>query len=141
MPDDQPVRPPSEQLLGEIETSVVGMQYHDAAIAPGERANLEREPVNRHDSNAIRVENALFDQVGYIPRQVAAWLAPLLDSGRIWIDACVPDTADRVADSSTCPLTLPVFLCKKGRAILSGRKVRNKLEALHEVVRRAYEDA
>jgi hypothetical protein len=50
----------------EIETTVVGMSCHDAAIAPGERANLEREPENRHDAYAIRVENGVFDAVGYL---------------------------------------------------------------------------
>ncbi len=31
-------------FLGEIETEIVGMQYHEANIDPGEQVNLEREP-------------------------------------------------------------------------------------------------
>ena len=45
---------------------------------------LVREPDNQHDSNAIRV--ALFGEffMGYIPKDVAAQLAPLMDSGRLF---------------------------------------------------------
>lgn len=43
---------------------------------------LVREYDNPHDSNAIRV--ALFGEffMGYIPKEVAAYLAPLMDTGR-----------------------------------------------------------
>ena len=143
MPDDQAACPASEQFLGEIETIVMGMQYHDDAITPGERANLDREPENRLDTCAIRVENGLFDHVGYLPRQVAAWLAPLVDAGSVRVDGYVPGAAKRASGHSAnkCPITLPVFLCKKGQGLLSGRDVRNKLDALHEAIRRTCEEA
>ena len=43
---------------------------------------LVREPDNSHDSNAIRV--ALFGDffMGYIPKETAVRLAPLMDAGR-----------------------------------------------------------
>jgi hypothetical protein len=43
---------------------------------------LVREPDNSHDSNAIRV--ALFGDffMGYIPKETAVHLAPLMDAGR-----------------------------------------------------------
>ena len=31
----------NEQLLGEIETRIVGMRHHDAQVDPGEQVNLE----------------------------------------------------------------------------------------------------
>jgi hypothetical protein len=45
---------------------------------------LVREIENPHDTNAIRV--ALFGEffMGYIPKDVAAQLAPLMDSGRLF---------------------------------------------------------
>ena len=45
---------------------------------------LVREPDNHHDSNAIRV--ALFGEffMGYIPKDVAAHLAPQMDGGRLF---------------------------------------------------------
>jgi len=45
---------------------------------------LVREPNNPHDPNAIRV--ALFGEffMGYIPKDVAIHLAPLMDAGRVF---------------------------------------------------------
>lgn len=52
--------------------------YGGAGLPPYE---LAREPDNLYDSNAIKV--ALFGHfvLGYIPRQLALHLAPLLDEG------------------------------------------------------------
>ena len=46
---------------------------------------LIREPDNLNDHNAIKV--ALFSHfgLGYIPRQIARELAPLMDSGRSFV--------------------------------------------------------
>jgi hypothetical protein len=45
---------------------------------------MVREPDNPHDPNAIRV--ALFGEffMGYIPKDIAAHLAPLMDAGRVF---------------------------------------------------------
>lgn len=42
---------------------------------------LVREPHNRYDPNAIRVELAEY-YLGYIPREIAKELAPLMDDGK-----------------------------------------------------------
>jgi hypothetical protein len=44
---------------------------------------LVRESENKLDSNAIRVEIADFF-IGYIPKEVAKELAPLMDSGSVY---------------------------------------------------------
>jgi len=75
-----------EQLLGEIETHIVGLQYHDAAFEPGEAIHLEREPDNVHDGQATRVENQAFEQIGYLPKKLASWLAPLIVAGKLRVD-------------------------------------------------------
>ena len=60
--------------------------HHDAvlqgeAVRPGAALRLERDPRNEHDPNAIRV--LLGDeQLGWVPRELAAELAPQLDAGR-----------------------------------------------------------
>ena len=77
-------------FLGEIETEIVGMQYHEAKILPGEQVNLERESKNACDRRAIRVENGHCEPVGYLPRKMASWLVPLIDSGQIHLDGYVP---------------------------------------------------
>jgi hypothetical protein len=53
------------------------------AVAPGSPLELRRDPDNEHDANAIAVR-AGGAQVGWVPREVAAELAPELDEGRAW---------------------------------------------------------
>jgi hypothetical protein len=130
---------PDETHLGEIEARIVGMQYYDAETDPGEWMNLEREPENSHDERAIRIENGRFEAVGHLPRQLASWLSPLIDAGKLRVEGSVPKTAGR--NNNSCPITLIVFVCDKGRNLLNKTDVTGKLEALHEVVRKAYEDA
>jgi len=54
----------------------------------GEQVVLEREPDNRHDANAILILNTASDELGYVPREDAAVMAPLLDAGG-WVEATV----------------------------------------------------
>ena len=129
-----------EKLLGEFETFVVGLQYHDAVIRPGEGVNLEREPDNPHDANSIRVENPDFLPVGHIPRRISAWLAPLLDGGKVRADGVVGSTPPPPF-TKRAPLRLMLHLCSKGRHILEATpEPSTELEALHEIIRRAYAD-
>ena len=53
------------------------------ALAPGSPLALRRDPGNEHDPNAIAVL-AGGVQAGWVPRELAAELAPDLDSGRPW---------------------------------------------------------
>jgi hypothetical protein len=68
---------------------VAGAGRHHAAaiaseaVAPGSPLELRRDPENEHDPNAIAV-HAGGSQVGWVPREVAAELAPELDEGRPW---------------------------------------------------------
>jgi hypothetical protein len=53
--------------------------------APGRPLALRRDPGNPHDRNAIAVHTAGGgEQVGWVPRELAAELAPELDAGRPW---------------------------------------------------------
>ena len=52
------------------------------AVAPGRPLVLRRDPDNPHDPNAIQVHpTGGGDQVGWVPRELAAELAPELDAG------------------------------------------------------------
>jgi HIRAN domain len=65
---------------------VAGSAHHnpDAPGAdPGASLTLRRDPGNEHDPNAIAVL-AGDEQVGWVPREVAAELAGELDAGRPW---------------------------------------------------------
>jgi hypothetical protein len=66
-----------------------GQHHADAllsdAVRPGQPLLLRRDPDNEHDPNAIQVHPADGGiQVGWVPRELAAELAPELDAGRPW---------------------------------------------------------
>lgn len=69
---------------------VAGAARHHAealrsdAVAPGRKLTLRREPGNVHDGNAIVVGTEAGEQLGYVPRELAAELAPELDAARPW---------------------------------------------------------
>ena len=129
-------------FLGEIETEIVGRQHHKAKVFPGEQVNLERQAKNAHDRRAILVENGQFDPVGYLPRSMASWLAPLIDSGEIHLDGYVPQNfTETEKESSRCPLALMVFQCEEGHRLLERSEPANELDALHQTVLHAYQDA
>jgi hypothetical protein len=77
--------------LGVRVAAVAGAGAHHAdalasdAVAPGGPLELRRDPDNPHDRNAIQVHpDAGGAQVGWVPRELAAELAPELDAGRAW---------------------------------------------------------
>jgi hypothetical protein len=65
-----------------------GRHHADAlagdAAAPGRPLALRRDAANPHDANAIAVDDADGAQLGWVPRELAAALAPDLDAGRPW---------------------------------------------------------
>jgi hypothetical protein len=78
----------TERGLHVVNVAGAGRHHAEAiassdAVAPGSRLDLCRDPENEHDPNAIAVL-AGGDQVGWVPRELAAELAPELDAGRPW---------------------------------------------------------
>jgi hypothetical protein len=75
---------------GLIVAGVAGAaRFHDdvlqsAQVTPGAALTLRREPANEHDRNAIAVLTAGGAQAGWVPREVAAEIAPALDAGDRW---------------------------------------------------------
>jgi hypothetical protein len=67
---------------------VAGARFQGEAVAgdaaaPGRPLELRRDPGNEHDPNAIAVL-AGGEQVGWVPRELAAEIAPQLDRGASW---------------------------------------------------------
>ena len=71
---------------------VAGARGHHAEevaaedVGPGRPLELRRDPGNPHDPNAIAVHGGAGggEQVGWVPREIAADLAPALDGGAPW---------------------------------------------------------
>jgi HIRAN domain len=68
-------------------------------VAPGRPLELRRDPANPHDPNAIAVHAAGGgEQVGWVPREVAAELAPEIDAGRPWSAVVLREQRDSPRD-------------------------------------------
>jgi hypothetical protein len=70
------------------QASIVGSSFHPGSSAwlprlkAGQQLRLAREPTNKYDPNAISVH--VFQQcLGYVPRGLAAELAPIMDAGGV----------------------------------------------------------
>ena len=74
-----------EVVGGFVSCDVAGARfYRHTAPAEADTLRLAREPANRHDANAVAVTNATrSQQLGHLPRTVAAALAPVLDAGSV----------------------------------------------------------
>ena len=80
------MQPPKRKIfdvVGESATNADGGKRQDILcdVEPGEPVELIREPQNPYDPNAIAVTIG-GETVGYITREDASVLAPLLDAGR-----------------------------------------------------------
>ena len=65
--------------------------HHGEALAreedarPGDPLDLRRDPANEHDPHAIAVHPAGGgEQLGWVPREIAAQIAPEIDAGKPW---------------------------------------------------------
>ncbi|XP_030463667.2 putative SWI/SNF-related matrix-associated actin-dependent regulator of chromatin subfamily A member 3-like 1 [Syzygium oleosum] len=79
-------------LVGFIIANIVGIRHYSGTISGREMVGLVREPLNPYDENAIKVLNTRTVQVGHVERDVAAVLAPLIDSRLISVEGIVPNT-------------------------------------------------
>ncbi len=82
---------PELAARGLVVAGVAGAGRHHAAVLesapvdPGALLRLRRDPGNPHDPNAIAVDaDAGAGQLGWVPREVAATVAPSLDAGDDW---------------------------------------------------------
>jgi SWI/SNF-related matrix-associated actin-dependent regulator of chromatin subfamily A3 len=66
--------------VGAIDDKIVGIRYYNGLATAGEQVMIKREPGNPYDKNAIRIDNVQGAQIGHIPKNLAAKLAPYLVS-------------------------------------------------------------
>ena len=75
------------------------IQGHDAAH--GEPLTLRRDPDNPHDPNAIAVHGAEGEQFGWVPRELAAEIAPEIDAGQQWSAVVLREQRESPRDPRT----------------------------------------
>jgi SWI/SNF-related matrix-associated actin-dependent regulator of chromatin subfamily A3 len=77
---------PSYDLYGTHDAKIVGVRYYNGVVTPHELVVLHREPHNQYDPNAIRVNNVMGQQIGHLPRNLVAKLAPYIDNDEIVLE-------------------------------------------------------
>lgn len=111
----------SEGANQELETKVVGVTFGNRQqvilrLSVGDIVWLRREPTNQYDANAIRVDAADGNQIGYIARELAERLAPSFDLHCKDIPATITalvggsfsDSSRGVRIRFTCPAPIPL---------------------------------
>ncbi|KAK0659302.1 Helicase-like transcription factor [Lasiodiplodia hormozganensis] len=76
-------------LYGTLSTKIVGVRYYNGYATIGEMVMLRREPHNPYDGNAIQVLNVQAQQIGHIPRQIAAKLARYMDNRSLIVEGVI----------------------------------------------------
>lgn len=92
-------------LYGEIRTKIVGVRFYSGHATIGETVILRRQADNPYDSNAIRVENVMRDQIGHIPRVMAAKLAKYMDQRTLILEGVLTG----VIGAFDCPILVRLF--------------------------------
>ena len=89
--------------LKPVNTYLAGVMYDDnyvqvPLLSIGETLRLSREPENPSDRNAIVVQKREGQTLGYIPRNLAAFLAPQMDRE----GGCVEAVITELSSDSDC---------------------------------------
>ncbi|KAJ6007724.1 hypothetical protein N7540_011700 [Penicillium herquei] len=95
----------SRMLYGTLDTKIVGCRFYNGIATPGEYVILRREPRNQYDRNAIRVDNIMGAQIGHIGKNIAAKLAPYMDSRELVVEGVL--TGEK--SFYDCPVALPLY--------------------------------
>ncbi len=114
------------KTIGTIHSHLAGLEYTSAQVQAGDKLTLEREPANQHDSNAIKVMNEN-ERIGYLNRQDAFWLAPLMDGGLIELKAITQHGGSHTGT----PVELVIKTTSRGETILNPNKQDSPKAVLH----------
>lgn len=92
-------------LYGNLHNKIVGVRFYSGYATMGEMVLCRREPHNAYDANAIRVLNVQNEQIGHLPRTLAAKLAKYMDSGSLLIEATLTGSKGEF----DCPVELKLY--------------------------------
>ncbi|KAI4842603.1 SNF2 family DNA-dependent ATPase domain-containing protein [Aureobasidium sp. EXF-8845] len=100
-----PVAHEQYQKYGSLDTKIVGVRFYTGFATVGERITIKREPSNPYDSNAIRIDNMMSEQIGHIGRVVAAKLAKYIDNGWLLMEGSLSGDIGQY----DCPIKFDFF--------------------------------
>ena len=95
----------SYQLYGTLSTKVVGCRFYSGFATKDEFVLVRRDPDNPYDSNAIRIDSCARQQIGHIPRGIAAKVAQFLDSQSLIAEGRLSD----VIGAYDAPIDLKLY--------------------------------
>ncbi|KMU76170.1 DNA repair protein RAD5 [Coccidioides immitis RMSCC 3703] len=93
------------ELEEEANAAAVVESSQEYKATKGEYVNIRREPGNPYDSNAIRIDNVMGDQIGHLPRQLASKLAPYIDSADLLVEGVLAGNKGVYE----CPISLRLY--------------------------------
>ncbi|KMP03071.1 DNA repair protein rad-5 [Coccidioides immitis RMSCC 2394] len=102
LPDTQAELEEEANAAAVVESS---QEYYNGQATKGEYVNIRREPGNPYDSNAIRIDNVMGDQIGHLPRQLASKLAPYIDSADLLVEGVLAGNKGVYE----CPISLRLY--------------------------------
>ena len=80
---------PFERDIYLFETTVAGTSYIDGieeiekTLEPDDKLQFYREPDNKYDPQAIKIETQNHQKIGYVPRQDNIVFSRLMDAGKL----------------------------------------------------------
>jgi len=92
-------------LYGDLDIKIVGVQYYRGFACEGEVILIRREPGNPYDANAIRIDNVNREQIGHIPRRMAAKLSKYIDDRSLHCEGKLAGAMGQF----DCPLTIRMY--------------------------------
>lgn len=119
--------------VGIIHSNLTGPEYKPTQFNVGEKLIVEREPENLNDTNAIKVMTGN-EVIGYLNRQDAIWLAPLMDAWLVELKAAPLHCG---TDDGT-PVEVIVKTTTRGDAMLSPNRDDSPQAVLHNSLLTVY---
>ncbi|KAF2744112.1 hypothetical protein M011DRAFT_521232 [Sporormia fimetaria CBS 119925] len=92
-------------LYGALHTKIVGVRYYRGYATVGEFVTLRREPQNAYDRNAIQAMNVRGEQIGHIPRTIAAKLAKYMDNRTLLFEGTITGEKGQF----DCPIEIKLY--------------------------------
>ena len=123
--------------IGRIIMYVIGRKYYEADVTRGESVYFQRDPDNEYYPDAILALNEAQEVLGFLARKNTAFLAPLIDEGKI----SLAGTVTGQPKDTFIPITADVYVRKKGKYMFKPiDPPLTEAEMIHEIVRRFFND-